>query len=204
MLVRMILHDVGGVLSALGWNGKLMEDRFGADDELVTFARDAIDELQSLCNDMREVTKNESHGLTVTLTRSDLREWFGAVAARAKVAIEKAGMQLEVDYQLTDTAVMTDTRLIERVLRNLYCNAIQAGTPGTIIVLRAKMQADGSLGFLVEDDGPGVPTDDHTARIARFLRSAFALKADGGVFSRSTLNASVHRRRFAPAVWVSR
>ncbi|HKJ59534.1 MAG TPA: ATP-binding protein [Halobacteriales archaeon] len=64
----------------------------------------------------------------------------------------------EAELQIADRpTIKADPDLLERVLSNLYRNALEHGGPA--VRIRVGALADG-FGFFVEDDGPGIPEAD--------------------------------------------
>lgn len=73
------------------------------------------------------------------------------------------------DAALIGTAptIRADEQLVARALRNLLGNAKKHGAGNTRVVLE---NVDGRVGLHVDDDGPGVPSDDANRIFGRFAR----------------------------------
>ncbi len=85
-----------------------------------------------------------------------------------------------VSLTLVDTAhiaqLLCDGQQIRQVLLNLVRNAVQAASQRVQITLAmAGDDDDPALAFLVDDDGPGIPPDDHQ----RIFTPFFTTKDDG-------------------------
>jgi signal transduction histidine kinase len=66
------------------------------------------------------------------------------------------GHPIHLDLDSFTTEV--DPGLAERIITNLFTNAIQHTPPGTTVWVRCRREPDGAL-LAVEDDGPGVPPE---------------------------------------------
>ena len=70
-----------------------------------------------------------------------------------------------------DLVILADVDKLRGALLNLVDNAVRATAPGDAIALVAEIDPDDDLLFLsVEDSGPGIPEDQRTAVLERFMR----------------------------------
>ena len=67
-------------------------------------------------------------------------------------------------------SVRMDASQMERVLANLIQNAINYSPPDTAIGIAAWITDDGDLELAVEDEGPGIPLEDHERIFEPFYR----------------------------------
>jgi PAS domain S-box-containing protein len=82
---------------------------------------------------------------------------MGALVDRAVSEVEDPGdHELELDVE--PGTVSVDAAKVERIVENLLSNAIRHTPPGTPIWITAHEQ-DGGMMLVVEDAGPGVPSD---------------------------------------------
>lgn len=160
VMSSMIVHDVRGVLQALGWDLELLEQRLGEEVEPLVQARQAVAELKQLLRGIAAMDERQSRGLQATLRNSQLGAWFDSIAARARTAAAHAGMKLTASCDARDATIETDTDLLDRVIRNLYDNAIRACSAGATISLYARSRPDDRIELGVEDDGPGIADED--------------------------------------------
>jgi two-component system sensor histidine kinase KdpD len=75
-------------------------------------------------------------------------------------------------------AVVMDAIQMERVLSNLLQNAIKYSPPGTPIAISARTTRGGELELSVEDEGPGIPTEDHQRIFEPFFRKQAAKQSN--------------------------
>ncbi|HEY5860211.1 MAG TPA: ATP-binding protein, partial [Actinomycetota bacterium] len=69
---------------------------------------------------------------------------------------DPAGHTIEIDVD--DVTVSIDAAKVERIVENLLSNAVRHTPEGTRIWIAASAR-DGGMMLVVEDEGPGVPTD---------------------------------------------
>lgn len=81
-----------------------------------------------------------------------------SVVSTLREEADEAGVTLVTDGPGTPAVLSVDPRGVERALSNLVRNAIQA-TPGGRVEVRWLEAEDGTGGFEVADDGPGVDED---------------------------------------------
>ncbi len=79
-----------------------------------------------------------------------------------------AGRDIEVD--VASIVVSVDAAKVERILENLLSNAIRHTPEGTRIWVRGWGQDGGAL-LIVEDEGPGIPSDLHEAIFEPFRQA---------------------------------
>ncbi len=72
---------------------------------------------------------------------------------------EKTGIALECDLDQTQPPALCDPDQIYQVVLNLLVNAIQALQDGGRIRIATLEEKGGTVGFAVEDDGPGLPAE---------------------------------------------
>ncbi len=72
---------------------------------------------------------------------------------------EKTGIALECDLDPTQPPALCDPDQIYQVVLNLLVDAIQALQDGGRIRIATLEEKGGTVGFAVEDDGPGLPAE---------------------------------------------
>jgi len=110
--------------------------------------------LRTMVNEAVGVMRDEQAGASFELTCEELLE---VVASRVRPELARAGVSLE---PAGEAAVRVDGRranLAMLVLKNLVQNAAEAAPRGGRVRMRGGAGVDGSVEFLVEDDGPGLP-----------------------------------------------
>jgi PAS domain S-box-containing protein len=110
--------------------------------------------------------------------REDFNELLAEVNAFAEFEIAKLGLSSELDLAAEEIPVLVDRVQIEQVLLNLVRNALDAleEVPGERrrLALRVCREDDWALA-LVEDSGPGIPTEV----MSRLFDAFFTTKLNG-------------------------
>jgi signal transduction histidine kinase len=78
---------------------------------------------------------------------------------------------LDFKAQLTPTLEARGNReFIAQALANILDNAVKYTNPGGAVMLRARRRSSGEIEFSVTDTGPGVPFDQRSRVVERFVR----------------------------------
>lgn len=140
--------------------------------------------LLRLLNGALDISKIESGHSDLQIAPVDVAARIEAIARVWRTRVAELGLTLEVvlDGDLADFAVLTDQARVEQVLINYLSNALKLTPAGTIrLVAQARPQADGriALSLEVHDQGPGVP-EDQRERIFQPFEQLAAGRAAGG------------------------
>lgn len=121
-----------------------------------------------LLNDLLDVTQIEAGKLNLKLEVVDVCEFleevvsFYAQGAQAK--------RMKVSLQLTPgVKAVADPQRLQQVVGNLLSNAIKFSQPGSTILVRAEKR-ESELRISVQDEGPGIPEEDHSFLFQDFGR----------------------------------
>ncbi|MFT4884983.1 MAG: PAS domain S-box-containing protein [Natronomonas sp.] len=181
-----VSHDLRNPLSVA--KGRLELIDADADDENVTAARDALDRMGALIDDLLELARA---GDVVDLDRVDLEQ-------HARICwqnVETDGATLRADIERT---VLADESRLAQLFENLFRNAVEHGSTSS----RSQSQEDavehggedvtirvGALddGFYVEDDGGGIPESQHDD----VFDAGYTTAADGNGFGLSIVRKVV-------------
>jgi two-component system phosphate regulon sensor histidine kinase PhoR len=125
--------------------------------------------LQSLVEDMLELSKLESNEFKLKRERVELGSVVPIVLALFRERAEKKGVRLAADLPREATAVLGDARALEHVLLNLVDNAVKYCPHGTRIIVKASRHGD-RVKLVVADDGPGIPAEHLPRVFERFYR----------------------------------
>jgi len=126
--------------------------------------------LQSLVEDMLELSKLESNELKVKRERVDLGSVVPIVLALFRERAEKKGVRLTADLSPDASAVEGDPRALEHVLSNLVDNAVKYCPPGTSVRVSAAKLDEDRVHLVVSDTGPGIPAEHLPRVFERFYR----------------------------------
>ena len=125
--------------------------------------------LNSLINDLLELSKIESREIRMDFQPVNLRELIEDIAANFKELIRQKGHTIEIDFSSNFPEVKVDLEKMEQVFNNLLDNAIKF-TPenGRIIIRGIDRKED--IEIQVSDTGIGIP-EEHLPRVfERFYR----------------------------------
>jgi two-component system phosphate regulon sensor histidine kinase PhoR len=125
--------------------------------------------LQSLVEDMLELSKLESNEFKLKRERVELQRVVPIVLALFRERAEKKGVRLAAELAPNLPAVEGDWRALEHVLSNLVDNAVKYCPSGTRILVSA-VGADSRVNLMVSDNGPGIPAEHLPRVFERFYR----------------------------------
>jgi signal transduction histidine kinase len=160
ILTNMILQDAAAVLTALGWNLKLLEEQVGAGNEMLEWAQDSIDELVDHCTGVSTLHLEQAQGLIANRSRADLEGWFRDAIQKAGAVAAQAGIEVKSNFDMADPAVVTDTHLLDRMMRSLFRSTVRMCERGNTITVRASRDVGGDVCLVFENDGPAISSDD--------------------------------------------
>ncbi len=125
--------------------------------------------LQSLVEDMLELSKLESKEFKLKRERVELQRVVPIVLALFRERAEKKGVHLSAELPLALPAIEGDARALEHVLSNLVDNAVKYCPRGARITVGGSSDPS-FVQFIVSDTGPGI-APEHLLRVfERFYR----------------------------------
>lgn len=175
VLINMVSHDAKSIFSALGWSIDAFKKEHGSDSQSIHEFQNSINMLGKLCQSMIRINNNDSEGLTADARPVPLKRMLEFCAARAGAATKRANMNLATNIQVPEYKFVTDSSLVDRIVGNLHSNAVQACGPGASIRIDARLDDNGDLLIIIEDDGPGIPENSEQQIFEPF----FSQRADG-------------------------
>jgi len=125
--------------------------------------------LQSLLEDMLELSKLESNEFKLKRERVELGSVVPIVLGLFRERAEKKGVRLAAELPAALSAVEGDPRALEHVLSNLVDNAVKYCPAGSRIVVSAS-QEDERVKLVVGDTGPGIAAEHLPRVFERFYR----------------------------------
>lgn len=141
-------------------------------DDLLAQAREQVEQMTELVNDILFLSELESGREVVALGRTPVRPVLEEVAAHVADSAERADVTVIVDAD--DSELPLRRRMLFVVAENLAENAIRYSGPGSTVTLRARP------GLLeIDDDGRGVEAEDLARLFERFYRSDRARASRG-------------------------
>ena len=125
--------------------------------------------LQSLVEDMLDLSKLESNEFRLKRERVELGSVVPIVLALFRERAEKKGVRLSSELPASPLAVEGDARGLEHVLSNLVDNAVKYCPAGASIVVRATQEGE-RVRLVVSDTGNGIPPEHLPRLFERFYR----------------------------------
>lgn len=146
----------------------------GADrDDLLAQARDQVEQMTELINDVLFLSELESGREVVALGHTEVSPVLEEVRARLLDSAERADMTIRIEAE-PEIELPLRRRMLQTVVENLAQNSIRYAGPGSTLTLAARS------GVLeVSDDGRGVGDEELGRLFERFYRSDRARASRG-------------------------
>ena len=146
----------------------------GADrDDLLAQARDQVEQMTELVNDVLFLSELESGREVVALGGTDVLPVLEEVQSRLADSAERADIEIRIDAD-PSLELPLRRRMLQTVVENLAQNSIRYAGPGSTLTLTARP------GVLeVSDDGRGVEEEELPRLFERFYRSDQARASRG-------------------------
>ncbi|HVN16635.1 MAG TPA: sensor histidine kinase KdpD [Anaerolineales bacterium] len=171
-LLNSISHDLRTPLVAItGALSALDEDNDALDStsrsSLIENARGEADRLNRLVGNLLNITRIEAGALKLSLEPCDVED----IVSSSLEAVENRlqNRPIKVDVQSNLPLIQLDFVLITQVLVNLLDNAIKYSPLDQPIEISARRD-DRQLIIMVDDRGPGIPTEDLERVFDKFYR----------------------------------
>jgi signal transduction histidine kinase len=142
-------------------------------DELLSQAREEVEQMAELVNDVLFLSELESGREVVALGRTEVRPVLEEVRARLADGAERAEISIRVEAE-PGIELPLRRRMLQTIAENLALNAIRYAGPGSTVTLGAE------AGVLrISDDGRGVEEEELSRLFERFYRSDRARASRG-------------------------
>lgn len=170
-LLSAVSHDLKTPLTAIRGLAETLEHPGVLSEadrtDLAGSIRSQADELKRLVNNLLDLARMQSEGVRLNREWHPLSEIVGSALAQAGPLLKPRVVQVSLPADLP--LVEVDATLIERVLINLFDNAMKYTPPTARITVRGGTSGD-AIYLAVEDDGPGLPTTDPEGLFKLFAR----------------------------------
>jgi two-component system, OmpR family, phosphate regulon sensor histidine kinase PhoR len=142
-------------------------------EELLSQAREEVEQMAELVNDVLFLSELESGREVVALGTTEVRPVLEEVRARLADSAERAEISIRVEAE-PEIELPLRRRMLQTIAENLAQNAIRYAGPGATVTLGAR------AGVLrVSDDGRGVEEQELPRLFERFYRSDRARASRG-------------------------
>ena len=139
-------------------------------EESLQVVIEEITRLNQIIEELLFLSRAEAKAITLSYKPQDPRAFMESFVQDARVLAESRGVRL-AHVHGGEGAVEFDARWIRQVLLNLLANALSFTPAGKNVTLTSQISATGWR-VAVEDEGPGVPADQHERIFERFFRLA--------------------------------
>ncbi len=119
---------------------------------------DNSQKLLDMLNEVLDFSKIESGRFQLSSANFSLELLVRSTLAELQALALQKDLQLQVDFQLSDSDVCGDEAAIRRIIINLISNAIKFTETGSIVVRVADIEGDRIL-MTVKDTGIGIPAE---------------------------------------------
>ncbi|MHB8470839.1 MAG: sensor histidine kinase [Gaiellaceae bacterium] len=160
-------HELRTPIFSLGGFLELLEDEELDEQTRAEFLgtmSEQVARLSKLATDLLDLSRLDAGGMSFVLEPVALGELVGALADEFAALARKREHPLEAVAE-GDGTVLGDRERVLQIGRALIDNALLHTPPGT----RVRVVARGAT-LAVEDDGPGIPAEQHEQVFARFTR----------------------------------
>ena len=177
-LVANVSHELRTPLSALQASlENLVEGVQEPEPETLRAMHAQVQRLGRLVEQLLDLSRMESGGLALDLRSFAVAELAERVRAEAALHA-RPGVDVVLDVEPADLAIMGDTERVHQVVTNLVENALRfSPVPGVVTV--CARPAGASVRLEVVDQGPGIPSEDRGRVFERFHRVDSARSGGG-------------------------
>ena len=175
-------HEVRGPLhTALGYLSLATQEPDSSNAEAIAHARRACQQALEIADTVLDAVAEERQNLaSIPLSRpTDLAELLRTCSARAQLAAELRSVRVETALEVHPCMVAGRQHGIERLLDNLFLNAVEHSPEGGTVEARLSSQGDRAV-LIVEDQGPGIPEGDLEKIFAPFYRTTNGRRGRSG------------------------
>jgi signal transduction histidine kinase len=165
-----ISHELRTPLTSVKGAADIMARKFTGDIlEYVDIIRRNSDHLNKIVLDFLDFSKIEAGQLDLDLCDDSMREVAEEAILSQKATAEKKRLRLELVAQ-KDCFARFDHQRTYQVLTNLLSNAVRFSPEGGAVTVRIAPDGNGCVEVRVEDEGPGIEPQYHSAIFKKFYQ----------------------------------
>jgi len=181
--VSMVAHELKSPMTSIRGYADLMlqlGNLEGSNKDFVERIRASVERMETLVQDLSDVSRIESGHLRIDLTEVDLREVLAEAKAGTIMQIEERGHRYEEDLPAVLPKVRADPARAVQIFLNLLSNAYKYTPNGGLIRLQVRPEGD-MVWVSVQDTGIGLSPEELNNLGKKFWRSSneHALKQRG-------------------------
>lgn len=138
--------------------------------DYLVIVRDEAIRLSRLVNDLLDLAKMESGGITLSIKQFDINELIRICVIKLETLITSKNLEIEANFENDNMLVSADRDSIERVIINLLHNAVKFSSENGRIILETAKNKDKIL-VSIKDNGIGIDEEDKKRVWDRFYKS---------------------------------
>lgn len=136
--------------------------------------------LESLVNDLSEITGYDTNAIKLNKQSIDLRHFLFDCVDELEKDVSRAGGKIHLHYIIKDTVITVDPEKLMRVFINIIENAIKYKSAAPLEIVILANRDDNGVFINISDNGIGVPESDLDKIFNRFFRSDKSRNLDIG------------------------
>ncbi len=163
-------HELRTPIFSLGGFVELLEHEepdADARDEFVRTMREQVERLTKLTGELLDLSRLDADAMELDIHPVDLRRVAETTVAEFAPAAELHSSRIEVSVDSPASAALADSDRLAQIIRILLDNALTHTPEGTEITVTVKGQ-DGTVEFVVSDNGPGIEPHSRGRVFERF------------------------------------
>jgi len=179
-MIGILAHEIKNPLFAILGSLELLKgEPLGENaQKLIEAAYASAERMHKLVSDSLKLLSIEEEGVRLKAERCSINEILEDVVREARPVAEASRVQLRVVAAPGDAYLLADKRWLQQAVLNIVLNAIKYTPEGGRVLVRAYKTAD-SVGFLVEDTGPGIPPEQLERIFEPFQRGGSGKEGSG-------------------------
>lgn len=168
-----------------GSQGKINEQQ----DEILSIAKDNVERLARIINDLLDLTKIEADKLSLRKTGIDLTKTIKMIASSFESKAKEKGLELRIKCPEKGLEIYVDEDRIIQVLANLVNNAIKFTSRGFIQI--SAQERENTVVCAVSDTGIGISKEDLSKVFDKFRQVG---RIEGSVEKSTGLGLTITKR----------
>lgn len=175
-LVRMLMHDMGNMVSVIGSALTVYQRVPPASPAAVQFVQDAYDAnlmLHDLINDALDLSRLEAQKMPIKRENTDIVALLQSFVDRFQGAAIDNNVRLELEVESSQNPnANIDRGLLGRVIGNLLTNALKyAPSDSRIALSYGAGRSNGNFRITISDEGPGIPLEDQATIFDKYAQA---------------------------------
>lgn len=170
-LINDVSHELNTPLSVIQLEATGLRDGLQTPEGASNHIIQEVERLRGLVTDLNWLAETDHGELQLTLEACSLYELLAAEVERwqPQAQARQVALSLEAPNDLPKMAL--DRQRMGQALGNVLNNAIRCSEAAGLVVVGAKLEADGSVAISVIDDGIGIEAQDLPHVFERFYRT---------------------------------